>query len=160
MFFTAIPFGMNAQEMNGWLHYGGGLELWREAYAPFNIIPFAGGSSGVQMAGWFNREVNSVADLQGLKMRIPGLAGEVFAEAGGTAVRIAGGELYPHLPPSHSKLGPITATASDGKFESKKENVTSVIDTTTLPAGKHIFFVRGKDADGNWGTLTAGYLER
>ena len=97
VFFTAIPFGMNAQEMNGWLHYGGGLELWREAYAPFNIIPFAGGSSGVQMAGWFNREVNSVADLQGLKMRIPGLAGDVFAEAGGTAVRIPGGELYTSL---------------------------------------------------------------
>lgn len=97
VFFTAIPFGMNAQEMNGWLHYGGGLELWREAYAPFNIIPFAGGSSGVQMAGWFNRELNSVADLQALKMRIPGLAGDVFAEAGGTAVRIPGGELYTSL---------------------------------------------------------------
>jgi TRAP-type mannitol/chloroaromatic compound transport system substrate-binding protein len=97
VFFTAIPFGMNAQEMNGWLHYGGGLELWREAYAPFNLIPFAGGNSGVQMAGWFNREVNSVADLQGLKMRIPGLAGDVFAEAGGAAVRIPGGELYTSL---------------------------------------------------------------
>lgn len=97
VFFTAIPFGMNAQEMNGWLHYGGGLELWREAYAPFNIIPFAGGSSGVQMAGWFNRELNSVADLHALKMRIPGLAGDVFAEAGGTAVRIPGGELYTSL---------------------------------------------------------------
>jgi TRAP-type mannitol/chloroaromatic compound transport system substrate-binding protein len=97
VFFTAIPFGMNAQEMNGWLHYGGGLELWREAYAPFNLIPFAGGSTGVQMAGWFNREINSIADLQGLKMRIPGLAGEVFAEAGGTAVTIPGGELYTSL---------------------------------------------------------------
>jgi TRAP-type mannitol/chloroaromatic compound transport system substrate-binding protein len=97
VFFTAVPFGLTAQEMNGWLHYGGGLELWREAYAPFNIIPFAGGNSGVQMAGWFNREVNSVEDLKGLKMRIPGLAGEVFAEAGGTAVRISGGELYTSL---------------------------------------------------------------
>ncbi len=97
VFFTTIPFGMNAQETNGWLHYGGGLQLWREAYAPFNIIPFAGGSSGVQMAGWFNREINSVEDLQGLKMRIPGLAGDVFAQAGGTAVRISGGELYTSL---------------------------------------------------------------
>ncbi len=97
VFFTAVPFGLNAQEINGWLHYGGGLELWREAYAPFNIIPFAGGNSGVQMAGWFNREINSVQDLQGLKMRIPGLAGEVFAAAGGTAVRIPGGELYTSL---------------------------------------------------------------
>jgi len=97
VFFTAVPFGMNAQELNGWLHYGGGLELWREAYAPANIIPFAGGNSGVQMAGWFNKEINSVADLKGLKMRIPGLAGEVFAAAGGTAVTIPGGELYTSL---------------------------------------------------------------
>jgi TRAP-type mannitol/chloroaromatic compound transport system substrate-binding protein len=94
VFFTAVPFGLNAQEMNGWLHYGGGLELWQEAYAPFNLVPLAGGSSGVQMAGWFNKEIQSVDDLKGLNMRIPGLAGEVFAAAGGTAVRIAGGELY------------------------------------------------------------------
>jgi len=94
VFFTSMPFGLNAQEMNGWLHYGGGLELWQEAYAPYNLIPMAGGSTGVQMAGWFNREINSVEDLKGLKMRIPGLAGEVFAAAGGTAVTIPGGELY------------------------------------------------------------------
>lgn len=94
VFFTAIPFGLNAQEMNGWLHYGGGLELWQEAYAPYNLVPMAGGSTGVQMAGWFNKEINSIDDLKGLKMRIPGLAGEVFAAAGGTAVTIPGGELY------------------------------------------------------------------
>jgi TRAP-type mannitol/chloroaromatic compound transport system substrate-binding protein len=96
-FFTSIPFGMNAQEMNAWLHYGGGLELWRELYAPFNLIPFAGGNTGVQMAGWFNREINSVEDLKGLKMRIPGLAGEVFNAAGGVSVSIPGGDLYTSL---------------------------------------------------------------
>lgn len=94
VFFTAVPFGMNAQEMNGWLHYGGGEALWREAYAPFGVVPFAGGSTGVQMAGWFNQELSSAADLEGLKMRIPGLAGEVFSAAGGTAVSIPGGEVY------------------------------------------------------------------
>ena len=94
VFFTSVPFGLNAQEMNGWLHYGGGLELWQEAYEPYNLVPMAGGSTGVQMAGWFNKEINSIEDLKGLNMRIPGLAGEVFAAAGGTAVRIAGGELY------------------------------------------------------------------
>jgi TRAP-type mannitol/chloroaromatic compound transport system substrate-binding protein len=94
VFFTSVPFGMTAQEMNGWFHYGGGLELWQEVYAPYNLVPMAGGSTGVQMAGWFNRELNSIDDLKGLKMRIPGLAGEVFAAAGGTAVTIAGGELY------------------------------------------------------------------
>jgi TRAP-type mannitol/chloroaromatic compound transport system substrate-binding protein len=111
VFFTAVPFGLTAQEINGWLHYGGGLELWREVYAPFNIIPFAGGNSGVQMAGWFNREINSVEDLKGLKMRIPGLAGEVFAAAGGTAVRISGGELYTSL-----QTGVIDATEWVGPY--------------------------------------------
>ncbi len=97
VFFTAVPFGMTAQEMNGWFHYGGGLEVWRETYAPSNIIPLAGGSTGVQMAGWFNREINSAEDIKGLKMRIPGMAGEVFAAAGGTAVRIPGSEVYTSL---------------------------------------------------------------
>ena len=94
VFYTAVPFGMTAQEANGWLHYGGGLELWRELYAPFGVVPFAGGSTGVQMAGWFNTRLQSREDLEGLKMRIPGLAGEVFDAAGGSAVRIAGGEIY------------------------------------------------------------------
>jgi TRAP-type mannitol/chloroaromatic compound transport system substrate-binding protein len=111
VFFTAIPFGLNAQEMNGWLHYGGGLELWQETYAPANIIPLAGGSTGVQMAGWFNREINSVDDLKGLKMRIPGLAGEVFAAAGGTAVRIPGSEIYTSL-----QTGVIDATEWVGPY--------------------------------------------
>jgi len=96
-FFTAIPYGMNAQELNAWLFHGGGLELWREVYAPFNLIPFPAGNTGVQMAGWFNREINSIDDLRGLKMRIPGLAGEVFNLAGGTSVNIPGGELYTSL---------------------------------------------------------------
>jgi len=96
-FFTTIPFGMNAQEMNAWLHHGGGLELWREVYAPFNIIPFPGGNTGIQMAGWFNKEINNIEDLRGLKMRIPGLAGDVFNRAGGSSVNIPGGELYTSL---------------------------------------------------------------
>ena len=97
VFYTAVPFGMTAQEMNGWLHYGGGLELWEEVYAPFGVVPVAGGNTGVQMAGWFNREVKSLADIRGLRMRIPGLAGEVFSAAGGEAVRIPGGEVYTAL---------------------------------------------------------------
>lgn len=95
--FATIPFGLNAQEMNAWLSYGGGLDLWREAYAPFNLIPFAAGSTGVQMGGWFNREINSVDDLKGLKMRIPGIGGEVLNRVGGQAVTIPGGELYTSL---------------------------------------------------------------
>lgn len=97
VFYTSVPFGMTAQEINGWIHYGGGQALWEELYAPAGIVPLAGGNSGVQMAGWFNREINSLEDLRGLRMRIPGLAGEVFTEAGGEAVRIPGGEVYTAL---------------------------------------------------------------
>ncbi|WNO09085.1 TRAP transporter substrate-binding protein [Teredinibacter sp. KSP-S5-2] len=110
-FFTAVPFGMNAQEFNGWLHYGGGLELWRETYEPYNLIPFAAGNTGVQMGGWFNKEINSLDDIKGLKMRIPGLGGEVFTRAGGTAVNIPGGELYTSL-----QSGVIDATEWVGPY--------------------------------------------
>ncbi|NRB38412.1 MAG: TRAP transporter substrate-binding protein DctP [Pseudomonadales bacterium] len=110
-FFTTIPFGMTAQEMNAWLYYGGGIELWRELYAPFNLYPLAGGNTGVQMAGWFNREIKTLDDLKGLKMRIPGIAGEVFNRAGGTAVNIAGGDLYTSL-----KTGVIDATEWVGPY--------------------------------------------
>lgn len=114
VFFTSVPFGLNAQEMNSWLHYGGGLELWQEAYAPYNLVPMAGGSTGVQMAGWFNKEINSIDDLKGLKMRIPGLAGEVFAAAGGTAVTIPGGELYTSM-----QTGVIDALEWVGPYNDK-----------------------------------------
>ena len=110
-FFTSVPFGLNAQEMNGWLHYGGGLELWRELYEPFNLVPFAGGSTGVQMAGWFNREINSMEDIKGLKMRIPGMGGDVFTRAGGIAVTIPGGELYTSM-----QTGVIDATEWVGPY--------------------------------------------
>ena len=92
--FATYPFGLNAQELNGWLHYGGGLELWRELYEPFNLVPFAGGNTGVQMGGWYNREINSLDDLKGLKIRMPGLGGEVISRAGAEAVTIPGGELF------------------------------------------------------------------
>lgn len=92
--FTSVPFGLNAQEMNSWLYHGGGMELWAELYEPFNLIPLAAGNTGVQMAGWFNREINSLADLDGLKMRIPGIGGEVMSRVGVEAVNIPGGELY------------------------------------------------------------------
>lgn len=110
-YFTAVPFGLTAQEFNGWLHYGGGLELWRELYAPFNLVPFAGGNSGVQMGGWFNRELNSVEDLKGLKMRMPGPGGEVLTRAGGTAVVLPGSEIYTSM-----QTGVIDATEWVGPY--------------------------------------------
>ena len=96
-FFAAVPFGMNAQEMNAWLYYGGGWELWRELYAPFGLVPAPAGNTGTQMAGWFNKEINSLEDLQGLKMRIPGLGAEVLKRAGGTPVNVPGAEVFTAL---------------------------------------------------------------
>lgn len=109
--FTTIPFGMNTTEMNAWLHYGGGMELWRELYEPYGVIPFAGGSSGTQMAGWFKKEINSLEDFQGLKMRIPGLGGEVFKEVGGLPITLTGGELFTAL-----QTGAIDATEWVGPY--------------------------------------------
>lgn len=96
-FFCSVPFGMNAQEMNGWIHHGGGLALWRELYAQFNLVPFPCGNTGVQMAGWFNREITSVDDLGGLKMRIPGLGGDVMARLGVVPVSLPGSEIFSAL---------------------------------------------------------------
>ena len=110
-FFATVPFGMNAQEMNGWLHYGGGMALWERLYEPFNLVPLAGGNSGVQMAGWFNKEINSLADVSGLKMRIPGLGGEVLKRAGGEPIALPGGEIYTSL-----QTGVIDATEWVGPY--------------------------------------------
>ncbi|WP_089726560.1 TRAP transporter substrate-binding protein [Candidatus Thiosymbion oneisti] len=110
-FFTAVPFGMTAQERNGWLYYGGGLELWTELYAGFGLVPAPAGNTGVQMGGWFNKEIKSVADLAGLKMRIPGLGGEVLKRAGGTPVILPGGELFVSL-----QSGAIDATEWAGPY--------------------------------------------
>jgi TRAP-type mannitol/chloroaromatic compound transport system substrate-binding protein len=93
-FFSTVPFGLTADEMNAWLYHGGGMALWEEAYAPFGLIPMAAGNTGVQMAGWFNKEINSLDDLKGLKMRIPGLGGEVLKRIGGTPVNLPGAELF------------------------------------------------------------------
>jgi TRAP-type mannitol/chloroaromatic compound transport system substrate-binding protein len=96
-YFTAIPFGQNANEINAWVYYGGGLGLWQELYGEFNLVPFPVGQTGVQMAGWFNKEIRSVADLIGLKMRIPGLGGEVMQRAGVMQVTLPASEIFTSL---------------------------------------------------------------
>jgi TRAP-type mannitol/chloroaromatic compound transport system substrate-binding protein len=110
-FFAAVPFGLTAQEMNGWLYHGGGMNLWVQIYDRFNLVPAAAGNTGVQMGGWFNKEINSLKDLKGLKMRIPGLGGEILNRAGGTPVNLPGGELYTSL-----QSGAIDATEWVGPY--------------------------------------------
>ena len=95
--FSAVPFGMNAQQLQAWIEFGGGYELWEELYAQFNLVPFYAGNTGMQMGGWFNKSIDKPEALKGVKMRIPGLGGKVFERAGGTVVLSAGGEIYTNL---------------------------------------------------------------
>lgn len=93
-FFTAVPFGMTTQETNAWLYYGGGQELWDEIYAKHNLKPFPVGNTTTQPGGWFKKEINSLEDLQGLKLRLPGLAGEAMNRIGVTTVTMPGSEIF------------------------------------------------------------------
>lgn len=113
-YFTAVPFGLTYTEMNAWIRFAGGQELWDELGAEFGIKGLMCGSTGVQMGGWFNREINSIDDFKGLKMRIPGLGGKVISKAGGSAVLSAGGEIYTNL-----ERGVIDATEWIGPFHDK-----------------------------------------
>ena len=97
MFFTTMPFGMTAPEQYAWFYYGGGMELMKEVYDKYGIMSFPGGNTGNQMGGWFRKEINTVEDLKGLKMRIPGFAGEVLAKLGAKPTNIPSGELYTAL---------------------------------------------------------------
>ena len=96
-YFTTVPFGLNVNEMNAWLYFGGGLELWQKAYMPFNVLPLPVGNTGVQMLGWFNKEINHINDINGLKIRMPGLGGEIMQRAGAVQVTMAGSEIFTSL---------------------------------------------------------------
>lgn len=97
MYFTTVPFGMIAPEQYAWFYYGGGMELMEKVYRPHGLLSFPGGNTGNQMGGWFREEIKSVEDLQGLKMRTPGFAGEVMSEVGVAVTNIPPGELYSSL---------------------------------------------------------------
>lgn len=97
LFFTTMPFGMTAPEQYAWFYYGGGMDLMDEVYSKYKLLSFPGGNTGNQMGGWFQKEINSVDDLKGLKIRIPGFAGEVLARLGAKPTNIPAGELYTAL---------------------------------------------------------------
>ena len=96
-YFTAVPFGLTYTELNAWIRFGGGQELWDELGAEFGIKGVMCGNTGVQMGGWFNKEINSAEDFAGLKMRIPGLGGDVLATLGASPVSLPGGQIYENL---------------------------------------------------------------
>ncbi|WP_191601661.1 TRAP transporter substrate-binding protein [Marinomonas algicola] len=110
-FFTTVPFGLTSQEFNSWIYYGGGLQLWEEIYAPFNLVPMPAGNPGVQMGGWFNKEINSLEDFKGLKMRMPGIGGEVLKKVGATPINLPGSEIFTAL-----QTGTIDATEWVGPY--------------------------------------------
>ncbi len=103
--FGGMPLGLTSEEMITWMKFGGGYELWRELYGKFNLYPLIGGTTGPQMGGWFKKEINSLADLKGLKMRIPGLGGEVMKRLGVNPILLPAGEIYTSL-----ERGTIDAT--------------------------------------------------
>ncbi len=110
-FFTTVPFGLNAMEQTAWINHGGGIELWRKLYERYHLRPYASGNTGIQMGGWYNKEINTIQDFQSLKMRIPGLASRILKEVGATPVLVAGGEIYTNL-----ERGVIDATEWLGPY--------------------------------------------
>ncbi|MCW5605578.1 MAG: TRAP transporter substrate-binding protein [Burkholderiales bacterium] len=114
-FDTALPFGMNCRQQNAWMYYGGGMALMRELFGQYNIVNFPAGNTGTQMAGWYRREIKSVADLKGLKMRIPGLAGQILARLGVVPQQIGGADIYPAL-----EKGTIDAAEWVGPYDDEK----------------------------------------
>ncbi len=94
---TTAPFGMTTAEQYAWYYYGGGEQITKKVYDKFKVDTYQGGNTGVQMGGWFKKEINTLSDLKGLKMRIPGMAGEIFAKLGVNVTNIAAGELYTSL---------------------------------------------------------------
>jgi TRAP-type mannitol/chloroaromatic compound transport system substrate-binding protein len=114
-YFTAVPFGLNFQGMTAWIYHGGGLKLWEEVYEPFNLVPMPMGNTGVQMSGWFRKPIEKVEDFKGLKMRIPGLAGKVFAQLGVDVKLLPGGEIFPAL-----ERGVIDAAEFVGPYQDRR----------------------------------------
>jgi TRAP-type mannitol/chloroaromatic compound transport system substrate-binding protein len=114
-FYTAIPWGLNQRQMTAWLHHGGGTALADELFSEYNAVGIASGDTGAQMGGWWRKEIKSVADLQGVKFRIGGLGGQVFAKVGVSPTQIAGGDIYPSL-----ERGVIDAAEWVGPYDDEK----------------------------------------
>ena len=127
-FGTTVPFGLNAQQQNAWFYYGGGLEVMHKLYADFGIINFPAGNTGTQMGGWFKREIKAVSDLQGLKMRIPGLGGQVMAALGVNVQVLPGGEVFLAL-----DRGAIDAAEWVGPYDDEKLGLGDAADFYYYP---------------------------
>jgi len=114
-YFTTVPFGLNFQGQNAWLYHGGGLELWHELYSDFGLVAFPLNNTGVQMTGWFREPIEKIEDFDGLKMRIPGLAGKVYSALGVNVKLLPGGEIFPAL-----ERGVIDAAEFVGPYQDRR----------------------------------------
>ncbi len=128
-FGTAVPFGLNARQQNAWFYHGGGMELMNEFYKKSNIYALPGGNTGCQMGGWFRKELKTAADLQGVKMRIGGFAGQVLSKLGVVPQQIAGGDIYPAL-----EKGTIDAAEWVGPADDEKLGFNKVAKYYYYPA--------------------------
>ncbi len=120
-FDTAVPFGLNARQMNAWMWEGDGMKLTREVYKDYSIVNFPLGNTGTQMGGWYRKEIKTVEDLKGLKMRIAGFAGEILTRLGGIPQQLAGGDIYPAL-----EKGTIDAAEWVGPYDDEKMGFAKV----------------------------------
>ncbi|HYH43388.1 MAG TPA: substrate-binding domain-containing protein, partial [Burkholderiales bacterium] len=120
-FDTALPFGLNARQQNAWMYHGGGLQLMRDLLRQYNIVSFPCGNTGTQMAGWYRKEIRSVADLKGLKMRVAGLAGQILERLGVVPQQIGGADIYPAL-----ERGTIDAAEWVGPYDDEKLGLAKV----------------------------------
>lgn len=152
-FACAIPFGLNTRQQYAWMIHGGGLELTREFFSDYNMINIPAGNTNCQMGGWFRKEINTVADLKGLKMRIGGTAGLVVSRLGVVPQQIAGGDIYPSL-----EKGTIDAAEWVGPYDDEKLGFYKVAKHYYYPGwwepGPELDLLVGKKA---WASLTKEY---
>ncbi|HET7548385.1 MAG TPA: TRAP transporter substrate-binding protein DctP, partial [Usitatibacter sp.] len=146
-FDTTLPFGLNQRQQNAWIYYGGGLKLVREFLRDFGIVSFPAGNTGVQMGGWWRKEVHTVNDMKGVKIRIAGLGGEVMARLGAVPQQIAGGDIYPAL-----ERGAIDAAEWVGPYDDEKLGFYKVAPNYYYPGwwesnSMYSFYVNTKEWD-------------
>ena len=152
-FDTCVPFGLTSRQQTAWLTEAGGLELLRELFADFNVLNFPAGNTGAQMGGWFKRPIQGAKDLEGLKMRIPGLGGQVMSRLGVTVQVLAGGDIYPAL-----ERGAIDATEWVGPYDDEKLGFHKVAKNYYYPGwwepGPNLSCLVNRDA---WAKLPGEY---
>jgi TRAP-type mannitol/chloroaromatic compound transport system substrate-binding protein len=154
-FDATVPFGLSGRQQVSWLYHGGGIELLRDVYADFGILQFPCGATGAQMGGWFREPIDSLADLQGLRMRIPGIGGEIMTRLGATVQVLGGPDIYPAL-----ERGAIDATEWVGPYDDEKLGFYEITPNYYMPGwwepGLTETLLVGREA---WDALPARYQE-